>query len=184
MSSCVGVKKTFWWRKKFFFAIMTTQLFVLTVKNVDVFREQIAWFCFECSSEMEDFRSDPWKHRSFRLHIREGEIDQSERTAASRDHGGTVRTTGAAQLIWALKLGIRTLKPDFSMIQPTLQQDLNCSCPTRYGILWTLKLAWCSPAVRGGHSLVGITPFKQLISYIQVFSGSAVYCGTRLLNKT
>lgn len=143
---------------------MTTQIFVLTVKNVDVFRERIAWFCFEFSSEMEDFLSDPWKHRSFRLHFREGEIDKSERTAASRDHGVTVRTAGAAQLIWALKLGIKTLKPDFSMFQPTLQQDLNCSCTTRYGILLTLKLAWCEPAVRGGRSFVGITPFKQLTS--------------------
>lgn len=46
-------------KKKIFFAIMTTQIFVLTVENVDVFRERIAWFCFEFSSEMEDFRSDP-----------------------------------------------------------------------------------------------------------------------------
>lgn len=45
--------------EKIVFAIMTTQIFVQTVKNVDVFRERIVWFCFEFSSEMEDFLSDP-----------------------------------------------------------------------------------------------------------------------------
>lgn len=46
-------------RKQMIFAIMSTQIFVLTVKIIIAFCEGVAWFCLGFSSEMEDFRTDP-----------------------------------------------------------------------------------------------------------------------------
>lgn len=89
---------------------MPTQISVLKFKKKnDLFSELIVWFRFWFFLGNGGFSDGPWKHRSFRFHFREGETDQSERAAAERVLGETVWTAGAARLIWALMLGIKTL---------------------------------------------------------------------------